>query len=667
MTIRGAVARLLACAFCLSFALLAKADGLPLEILAYDKAFTGGVNVAVGDWDGDGLADIITAPKTGGVPLIRIFSGANGKLIKEFLAYDVAFRGGVNIAVGDVNDDGKVDIITAPAFGGEPYVKVFTDDSGVAKFGFYAYDTKYRLGVTVAVGSRFIPDTQEYLHTIITGTGFGGLPAVYEFNAQTGDFLSGFYAFDPAFYGGVNVAAASFDNGLTTQVVCGAGPGGLPVVSVFDIANAAKPVLFKQFQPFDSANAAGVQVSTARLNGDEFTHIVAATGNGVGDLVRAFEIDQFSISSEPRPTRNFTPFEGKFVGGLSVASGNGFFNAHAIVAVAAAAGGQPIIKLYDGRMVVSPEILAFDAAFKGGVKTAVGDLNGDGSPDLIIAAGPGGAPVIKTFDGRTGLPMASFLAFDSGFTGGVSVAAGDITGIGSADIVVGAGKGSSPIVKVFNGKTNTVMASFFAYPTDFVGGVNVAAGDVNGDFSADVITAPGPGILPAVKAFDVQTGLELTSFFAYDTAFTSGVTVAAGDVNNDGLAEIVTGTYPGGVPVVKIFSGLGGEIARFDAFDPAFTGGVNVGVGDVSGDGIVDILVGAGPGGSPAVKAFKGGYFEAGDGTLSPILSLFAFDPAFHGGVTVSGAPSAGSEQGYGIFVGAGAGGAPVVKRIFSP
>src|SRR5207249_4020231 len=118
---------------------------------------------------------------------------------------------------------------------------------------------------------------------------------------------------------------------------------------------------------------------------------------------------------------------------------------------------------------------AYGPAFTGGVYVAVGDVTGDGRPDIITGAGEGGGPHVKVFDGVTGAEVRSFFAFNAGFTGGVRVAAADVDGDGTADIVCAAGPGGGPHVIVFSGATGAVIRSFFAYDINARFGVNVAA------------------------------------------------------------------------------------------------------------------------------------------------------------------------------------------------
>src|SRR6185437_506414 len=94
--------------------------------------------------------------------------------------------------------------------------------------------------------------------------------------------------------------------------------------------------------------------------------------------------------------------------------------------------------------------------------------------------------------------------------------------------------------------------------------------------------------------------------------------------------RVVTGKGAGSAPSVRAFDLTGTLSADFDAYG-SFAGGVSVAQEDTNGDGVPDIITGAGPGGGPHVQVFDGA-------TLEPRLSFFAFDPSFHAGVEVAAA-----------------------------
>lgn len=308
-----------------------------------------------------------------------------------------------------------------------------------------------------------------------------------------------------------------------------------------------------------------------------------------------------------------------------------------LVATAPDSGHSPVVKVtvqgQNGNDTIS--FMAYQKNFLGGVRVAVGDVNGDGFADVITASGLGTSGHVKVFDGRrlgrTNTLLMSFDAYPRSFRGGVFVAAGDVNGDGRADIIVAPDAGMSPLVRVFDGKTGAIIASFYAFSSTFTGGVNVAAGDVTGDGRDDIIV--GAAINGHVKVFDGVTLAQLDSFFAFP-GFTGAVTVAAGDLNSDGRADLIVGAGPGAPGGhVKVFDGkTGGEVLSFFAFQPNFLGGVRVATSDVDSDKIPDIIVGAGPGAGPHVKVFRAiDQFALHD--------FFAYEPDFLGGVFVAGAP----------------------------
>ena len=124
-------------------------------------------------------------------------------------------------------------------------------------------------------------------------------------------------------------------------------------------------------------------------------------------------------------------------------------------------------------------------SFSGPVSLTSADLTADGVPDLVAAAGAGGGPHVRVRDGATGGELASFFAFDPAFAGGVSVAVGDVTGDGTPDVVTGAGPGGGPHVKAFDGRTMAEVRNFFAGDPEYRGGVSVA---VSG---GQILTAAG--------------------------------------------------------------------------------------------------------------------------------------------------------------------------------
>jgi hypothetical protein len=191
-------------------------------------------------------------------------------------------------------------------------------------------------------------------------------------------------------------------------------------------------------------------------------------------------------------------------------------NFRPIIAVGAGFGALSEIKVFDaGTTNLLLDFFAFGGGFTGGVRVAVGDVNGDGIPDIIAVTGPG-ASEIKVFNGANSAVLFDYFAnfsFNPGFTGGLFVAAGDVNKDGHADILVGPDVGGNAEVKVFSGTNAAVLYDFYAFNPGFTGGVHVALGDVDGDGRADLITMTGANASPEVRIFSGLNGMMLQDYF----------------------------------------------------------------------------------------------------------------------------------------------------------
>jgi fibronectin-binding autotransporter adhesin len=226
---------------------------------------------------------------------------------------------------------------------------------------------------------------------------------------------------------------------------------------------------------------------------------------------------------------------------------------------------------------------------------------------------------------------------------GTATAGGDYTAT-TQTVTIPAGQRTATVTVPVTGDTtvepNETFTVTLSAPSGATIGTATATGTITNDDAAPItpafipLTAAGaggaPGSQPAVKVYNAD-GSERFSFLAYAADFIGGARVATGDVNGDGVDDIVTGAGPLGSSHVKVFDGrTGAELLSFFAFDGNARFGVFVAAADLDGDGRAEVIAGAGQGGAPHVKVFDGA-------TAAERLSFFAFDGTQRGGVTVAG------------------------------
>lgn len=202
--------------------------------------------------------------------------------------------------------------------------------------------------------------------------------------------------------------------------------------------------------------------------------------------------------------------------------------------------GQGVIAIYDSKGIKKTSFAPYGDAFKGSISFAVGDLNGDKIKEVITGREDSGDSQIKVFAATGKTINSGFFAFGKNSRGGVSVAAGDINRDGKDEIIAGSGAGINPSVKIFK-LSGKELGGFRAYGSNLHARVNVAAGDVNNDGQAEIITSPGAGAGPNVRIYS-KDGKMLFQFFAFDKSVKTGIKVMVGDTNNDKANEILVST-----------------------------------------------------------------------------------------------------------------------------
>ena len=268
---------------------------------------------------------------------------------------------------------------------------------------------------------------------------------------------------------------------------------------------------------------------------------------------------------------------------------------------------------------------AFPGGYRGGVQAVLGDLDGNGLPEIIVAPGKGVVGVVKVFTlGGVELPAYQITPFGSQWTGGVNLAVGDIDGDRLADIVVSRATGDGE-VRVFRSAAAATPGQFATirpFPANFVGGSSVAVGDF-GTFSGgtlvnaakadgrlEIVVGIGATAAPLVRVYDVSgaTPTVVDTIRPFESAFLGGVTVSTARVNADSIDDIIVAAGRRGGSRIEIHDGRVDTNARLQAVAAfAALGSRNAAVSatavDTDGDGRADALYASqGTGGTASVS-----------------------------------------------------------------
>ncbi len=206
------------------------------------------------------------------------------------------------------------------------------------------------------------------------------------------------------------------------------------------------------------------------------------------------------------------------------------------------------------------------------------------------------------FSGKGGSVIKRFKPFGSNYAGGLSVALGDLTGDGIAEIVVGRAGNSGSGVRVYEGKSFSRIAAFQAFPGTDSGGIDVATAQTQSH--GDVVVVSSLKLGGVVRYYSLDGSL-LSVLHPYGSSAGFGITVATADLNNDGYDEIIVSPAWQGNRARVIDADDSKVLAHFTAGEEShFGSGIRLGTMRTT-TGPDTLLIGNGIGAEVSVLAFK--------------------------------------------------------------
>lgn len=297
--------------------------------------------------------------------------------------------------------------------------------------------------------------------------------------------------------------------------------------------------------------------------------IVVAPGSAIIGQAQP-KVKIFNQSGEL--VKELDPFPG-YRGEIKVSHGN-FDNQEDEELVFSANGNQIKIFSYDGKL--KKQFYPFAKNYSGAVSLAVADFDNDGIDDLVVAPTEQALP-IKIFSAE-GKLMKEIYPYGKNYKSGISIAVSDYNADDKFEIITSA-LGGGEKVKVFS-FSGELLKSFSPFGVSFKGGVNIAAVNISGrgnSAQTDLVFVPASGMEAIVRVYNSNLSLK-RQLLAFDRNQKKGANLTSGDLDNDGLSEIIVGSATGIPSQIEIYNGSAKKINSFNPYSDNFSGGVNVGV-----------------------------------------------------------------------------------------
>ncbi|HEY6941967.1 FG-GAP-like repeat-containing protein [Dokdonella sp.] len=576
----------------------------PAPDFASQQSFATGAgpfSVAVADVNGDGKSDLIVANYFGGsLVSVLLNTTAPGATTPSFAA-QVTFATGSgphSVTTADVNGDGKPDLIVANFDANTISVLLNTTVPGATTPGFAAQRSFAAGAGPICVTAADINGDGK---ADLLLTNFGGNTVSVLLNTTAPGATTPGFAARQTFTTGANpfsVAAADVNgDGKPDLIVTNANSSGVSVLLNTTVPGATTPSFAAQ-QAF-ATGSNNQSVTVAEINGDGKPDLIVANfydgtvsvllnTTAPGATTPSFATQQaFTTGLSPRSaTATDVNNDGKsdlIVANSDSNSVSVLLNTTAPGAITASFATQQTFATGDKPVFVT-----------------VGDVNGDGKPDLIVANDNGNSVSVQLNSTAPGAATPSYTAQQAFATGAGprSVAVADVNGDGKPDLIV-ANDGGNTVSVLRNATAPGAPVPSFAAEETFATGAGpqgIAVADINGDGKPDLIVANAIDNTASVLLNTTSPGAATPSF-ASEQVFSTGAgprSVAVADVDGDGKPDVIVANANGNTVSVLLNTTAPGAATPSFAIQQAFATGAgprSVAIANVNGDGKPDLIV----------------------------------------------------------------------------
>jgi hypothetical protein len=293
---------------------------------------------AVADVTGDGLPDFVVGAGPNAASLVAVVDGKSGAEVVQFVAFEESFQGGVFVAAGDLDGDGKAEVVVTADESGGPVVAVYRgaqlaaglggDVAQITRFFGIAGDPNFRGGCRPALADL----NGDGAADLVIAAGVQGGPRIAFFDGQSlkvgspdpSRLIGDFFAFEDTLRNGAFVAAGDFNGDGKAEVVFGGGPGGAPRVRVFDGAILLTAPSFRNVDAIsEAAQLANYFAGDSSLRGGvrlavHDAALLTGSGDGEASRVREFRAANLLTNANPTPDREHDPFAAVLARGVFV-------------------------------------------------------------------------------------------------------------------------------------------------------------------------------------------------------------------------------------------------------------------------------------------------------------------------------------------------------------